>query len=341
MDLPARSRRQFLADAGLLGAAALAAGWTGLAPEAARPDEPLFKMSLAHWSFHKAIFGPSRDDYEWFNEALHGPDPDQVLQGTLDPRDLARVAREEFGLDAVDYVNQLFFGHAKDMPYLRDMKQRAEDHDVRVVVLMLDQLGNLGDEDDALRRDAIEAHRPWMDAAAFLGAQSVRVNASGTGSYLGQLHRSADSVLRLAEYGDQLGIDVLVENHGGVSNNGAWLNMLMELTAHPRVGTMVDFDNFMFTDWGERPERRYDRYQGMMEIAPYVKAVSPKVIAFDADGNEATIDFHRMMRIVLDTGYRGYVSLEYEGTDMSEMDGMHAMIRLMERVRADLTPEYA
>lgn len=337
-----RTRRQFLADAGLLGAAALTAGWTGLAqaPEADRLDEPLFKLSLAHWSFHKAIFGPSRNDGAWFQRTLHGPDPDQVLQGPMDPRDLARVAREEFGLDAVDYVNQLFFGHATDMPYLRDMKQRADDHDVLLVVLMLDQLGNLGDEDDALRRRAIEAHRPWMDAAAFLGARSVRVNANGTGSYLGQLHRSTDSVLQLAEYGDTLGIDVLVENHGGVSNNGAWLNMLMEQAEHPRVGTMVDFDNFMFTDWGERPERRYDRYQGMMEIAPFAKAVSAKVIEYDGAGNEANIDFHRMMRIVLDTGYRGYVSLEYEGDQMSEMEGMRAMVRLMERVRADLTPEY-
>lgn len=299
----------------------------------ARPQrtDPLFRISLAEWSLNRTIFGPRGDN---FTSRLH-TDPDAVLQGTLDPLDFARTARRDFDIDAIEYVNQFFFGHARDEAYLRQMKQRADDEGVRSLLIMCDSEGRLGDPDAAARTMAIENHHQWVEAAAFLGCHSIRVNAGSRGTWDEQARLAADGLARLVDYADPHGIDVIVENHGGLSSNGRWLSSVIEMADHPRLGTLPDFGNFNLGD-GER----YDNYQGVTEMMPYAKAVSAKSHDFDADGNDTTIDFKRMMRIVLDAGYRGYVGIEYEGRRLSEPDGIRATKVLLQRVRDELSPEY-
>jgi hypothetical protein len=105
---------------------------------------------------------------------------------------------------------------------------------------------------------------------------------------------------------------------------------------HPGCGTLPDFGNFQTA-----PGEWYDKYQGVTELMPFAKAVSAKSHVFDEDGNEREIDYFRMMRIVLQAGYRGYVGIEWEGTEMTEPEGIRATKALLVRVRDALRDEFA
>jgi L-ribulose-5-phosphate 3-epimerase len=318
------NRRDFFRQtAGVAAGAGLLATIPGCAPSAslaAQPGavaaggaDPLYRISLAQWSLHRTLNG-----------------------GQLDPLEFAPTARTKYGIDAVEYVNSFYMDKARDRAYLQQLKARADDNGVRSLLIMCDREGNLGDPDPARRTQAVENHYKWVEAAKFLGCHSIRVNAGSSGTYEEQMRLAADGLRRLGEFGDQHGLNVLVENHGGLSSNGAWLAGVMRQAAHPRVGTLPDFGNFRISG-----DQWYDRYQGVAELMPYAKAVSAKSHDFNAQGDETNTDYRRMMRIVLDAGYRGWVGIEYEGNVHSEEEGIHFTRRLLERVRDELTPQYA
>ena len=279
----------------------------------------LFKISLAEWSLHRTL-----------------------QSGKIDHLDFCKVAKNDFGLDAVEYVNSFFFDKAQDQSYLKEMKQRADDLGVKSLLIMCDNEGSLGDPDPVARTKAVENHYKWVDAAKFLGCHSIRVNAylteslhgtstgnyNTTGSYENQINLAADGLRRLTEFGDTIGINTIVENHGGLSSNGKWLAAVMEKVDHPRVGTLPDFGNFRI-----QGEEWYDRYKGVEELMPYAKAVSAKSNDFDSQDNEINTDYYKMMNIVLDAGYNGYVGIEYEGSKLDEMAGIQATKDLLEKVR--------
>ncbi len=287
------------------------------APLAARrgatPGAALFDISLAEWSLNRAIRG-----------------------GKLDHLDFPALARREFGIPAVEYVSTLFAKKGSDAAEIAELKRRCGDHGVRSLLIMVDREGDLGAADSAARIQAVDNHHRWLHAAIELGCHAIRVNARSEGSWQEQRDRAADGLRRLAELGDSHGIDVIVENHGGLSSNGSWLSEVMRLVDHPRCGTLPDFGNFRITD-----DEWYDRYQGVAELMPFARAVSAKGNDFDDLGNETHTDYRRMMRIVLDAGYRGFVGVEYEGETLSEVEGVKATNRLLERVREELAPAYA
>jgi sugar phosphate isomerase/epimerase len=196
---------------------------------------------------------------------------------------------------------------------------------------MCDGEGALGDADEGKRRQAVENHQKWLDAARELGCHSIRVNAASSGEYDEQTRLAADGLRRLTDRGEKLDLNVIVENHGGLSSNGAWLSAVIQRVDHPRCGTLPDFGNFNLGDG-----KTYDRYKGVGEMMPFAKAVSAKSNDFDDDGNEIHTDYRKMLRIVLDAGYRGFVGIEYEGGKLSEPDGIRATKQLLERVRAEL-----
>jgi sugar phosphate isomerase/epimerase len=273
---------------------------------------PLYKISLAQWSLHRALF-----------------------DGDLDNLEFAPTAREEFGIGAVEYVNQFFMERATDTEYLQKMKRRAEEAGVNSLLIMCDGEGALGAADPEERAQAVENHHKWVEAAHRLGCHSIRVNAQSSGSYEEQMERAADGLRRLTEYAAQEDINVLVENHGGLSSNGEWLAGVMEMVDHSHCGTLPDFGNFTI-----REGETYDRYKGMRELMPHAKGVSAKTYDFDDEGNEVTIDYERVMRIVLEAGYRGHVGIEYEGDGLSERDGIRMTKQLLTRVREQLGSEY-
>lgn len=248
--------------------------------------------------------------------------------------DFPRISKEEFGIDAIEYVNQFFKDKAKDEKYLAELKQRCDDLGVKSLIIMCDGEGRLGDPDEAKRTKAVENHYKWVDAAKYLGCHSIRVNAGSQGSYEEQMKLAADGLRRLSEYAKPRGLNVIVENHGGLSSNGAWLAATIKKTEMDNCGTLPDFGNFYVTR-GKNPEI-YDRYKGVDELMPFAKAVSAKSHDFDAEGNETHTDYEKMMGIVMEHGYHGYVGIEYEGGKVSEYEGIKLTKALLERVAAKL-----
>ena len=302
--------------------------------------DPLFKISLAEWSLNKSIFGKSRQlGWEEFSKLLTD-DPDAVLQGDVKHLDFAKVARQDFGIDAVEYVNTFFFNKATNKNYLKEMRTIANGEGVKSLLIMCDREGALGDPDDAARMTAVENHYKWIDAANYLGCHSIRVNAQSEGEYDEQIKLATDGLSQLTEYATKYDINVIVENHGGLSSNGKWLSGVIDMVNHPRCGTLPDFGNFYLGTWEDKENVWYDRYVGVEELMPYAKAVSAKSHNFNKDGDEKDTDYSKMMRIVLDAGYRGYVGIEYEGSDLSEMDGIAATKKLLEKVRDELAYKY-
>jgi L-ribulose-5-phosphate 3-epimerase len=271
--------------------------------------KPLFKISLAQWSLHRALFAKQ-----------------------LDNLDFAKVAKNEYGIEAIEYVNQFFKDKAKDTNYLAEMKKRARDYGVESRLIMIDGEGALGDADPQKRAQAVENHYKWIEAAKYLGCFCIRVNAQSSGSYDEQMERAAEGLRKVTEFGATHKISVIVENHGGLSSNGAWLAAVIKKVNHPRCGTLPDFGNFNLGNGQE-----YDRYKGVQEMMPYAKAVSAKTHDFDEAGNEIHTDYKRMMKIVLDAGYHSFLGIEYEGNKLSEPDGIRATKKLLERVQQELS----
>ena len=295
-------RRDFLAGSSLA-AASLAV--PGLLPAADKgKKKPLYKISLTQYSLHRTIDSKK-----------------------LDNMDFTSFTRKEFDIDAVEYWNRPFFAKAKDKAYIGQMRKRADDVGVGATVILIDGEGNLGDPDLAKRKDSVERHKKWVEAAKQLGCHSIRVNARSKGTYEEQLKLAADGLRRLSEFAATIKMNVIVENHGGYSSNGKWLTSVMKTVDLKNCGTLPDFGNF----------RQYDRYLGVRELMPFAKSVSAKSHAFDEAGNETATDFLKMMKIVVDAGYDDYVGIEYEGKKLPEVAGVHATKKLLVKVRGLLS----
>lgn len=271
------SRRDFLAQSGLaLGSLAMA--------NTASANEPLFKISLAQWTINP-----------------------ELKSGKVDNLDFAKVAHDH-GIHAIEYVNQFFMDKANDTTYLGEMKKRAADLGVKSLIIMCDREGNIGDPDEEKRNQTVENHRKWLDAAKFLGCHSIRVNAGSSGTWEEQVKLASDGLAKLTTFGAELGLNVIVENHGGLSSNADWLAEVITKVDHDRCGTLPDFGNFRIKD-GES----YDSYEGIKKLMPWAKGVSVKDRVWDGNANQSDLDYDRMLKIVLDTGFRGYCGIEHGG----------------------------
>jgi L-ribulose-5-phosphate 3-epimerase len=298
------NRREFIEYSALIGAGM---ALTGVVNKNVFADhhEPAFKISLAQWSLHRAL-----------------------SDGKIDNLDFAKIAKEEFDIEAIEYVNQ-FFKDIWNDSYLNELKIRAEDHNVKSLLIMCDGEGKLGDPDQEARNTAVQNHKKWVEAAKFLGCHSIRVNAASEGSYEEQQKLAANGLHKLCEIADPYEINVIVENHGGLSSNGVWLTGVIKMVDHPRAGTLPDFGNFRISE-----SDSYDRYKGVTELMPYAKAVSAKSHDFNEIGDEINTDYFKMMDIVLAAEYHGYVGIEYEGNKLDEIAGIKATKSLLERVLA-------
>lgn len=299
------NRRSFLQQTAFATAALALGGCASLGRK-----KPLFDISLAEWSLNKALFGKK-----------------------IDHLDFPKVAQQNYGISAIELVNQFMMTKAKDQSYLAEFKKRADGEGVKILLIMCDGEGSLGDPDPKKRLQAVVNHHKWAEAAKFFGCHSIRVNADtkGEGSYEEQQERAADGLRSLSVYCSRLGLNCIVENHGRLSSNGAWLAGVMRMVNLPNCGTLPDFGNFSLGDG-----KWYDRYQGVTEMMPFAKAVSAKANDFDAQGNCVETDYLRMMKIVLAAGYHGHLGIEYEGEKLSEPDGIRATKRLLEKVREEL-----
>lgn len=306
-----KDRRNFLMNLGKISAAlgvfSAAPGVLQGASLSVENDKKLFfDISLAQWSLHKTLFA-----------------------GKLDNLDFPAKAKNDFQISAVEYVNQFFKDKAEDKNYLSQLKQRAEDNGVKNVLIMIDGEGDLGSLDDSERKKAVENHYKWVEAAKFLDCHGIRVNAAGKGTAEEVKNAAVDGLARLAEFASKSNMNVMVENHGGYSSNGAWLASVMKQVNHPQLGTLPDFGNFRISE-----NEVYDMYKGVDELMPFAKGVSAKSNNFDEQGNEVRIDYKKMLQIVKSHNYNGYIGIEYEGNAVSEDEGIRLTKKLLERAGA-------
>ena len=314
------NRRHFIANASqsLLAAAVLGASGCNTTPKrdaknsiSPNSQHMFFKLSLAQWSLHRSFF-----------------------DGNLDHLDFAATSRR-LGFEGIEYVNGFFKDKAKDKPYLNEMKLRANNEGQQNVLIMVDGEGGLAHPDKSVRDKAVENHFKWVEAAHFLGCHAIRVNLAGGKDMDEAKKASIESLSMLATLAKASGIAILVENHGGFSSNGAWMSSVFSSLRIDNCGTLPDFGNFCISghkkdDNGNRTcLESYDRYRGMEELLPFAKAVSAKSYDFDMQGNETTIDFLRMMKMVKAVGYNGFVGVEYEGVRLSEEAGIIATKNLL------------
>ncbi len=262
-------------------------------------DGLFFKISLAEWSLNPVI-----------------------RKGDLDNLDFPAYAKDKFDIHAVEYVDQFF--PSAEKAYINDLKKRTEDIGVKNVLIMVDTAGSLGESDEEKRIAAVEKHYQWVEAAEILGCHAIRVNARGRGSELDVAYATTKSLITLGRFAADYGISVIVENHGGFSSRASWLAGVIRATGMVNCGVLPDFGNFVVSR-----QENYDLYLGMTELMPIAKGVSAKSHEFDEEGNETTKDFYRLLKIVKDSGFRGYIDVEYEGRTLSPDEGIMATKNLL------------
>lgn len=268
-----------------------------------KEDTLFFKISLAQWSLHRSL-----------------------RSGKLTTFDFPAKAKNDFDIHAVEYVNQFFLNRAKDQRFLSELKQRTSDLNVENVLIMVDAEGELGDQDKKARLQAIENHYKWVEAAQFLGCSSIRVNLHGEGSRADVAKAGVDSLVQLSDFAKDYAINIIVENHQSYSTYGDWLSKIMKNVNLKNCGTLPDFGNFY----------EYDRYQGVKDMMPFAKGISAKSNDFDEQGNETQIDYVKMLQIVKNAGYTGYIGIEYEGTNDDEDKGIQLTKELLIKTAREL-----
>lgn len=265
-----------------------------------------FEISLAQWSLHKTLFAGKLENMDW-----------------------PAYTKEKFGIRALEYVNQFF--PSADLKYASELRQRTDDLGMRNVLIMIDGEGNLGDQDEASRKKAVENHHKWVECAHVLGCHSIRVNAGGQGSELDVAYAATRSLSELSLFAADYGISVIVENHGGFSSRASWLASVIRNVGMVNCGTLPDFGNFRVSD-----TESYNIYLGTQELMPFAKGVSAKSHNFNAEGDEEDKDYYRLLDIVHKAGYRGYIGIEYEGSKLSEDAGILATRDLLIRAGRSL-----
>ncbi|MBI3219116.1 MAG: TIM barrel protein [Bacteroidetes bacterium] len=278
-------------------------------------------MSLAQWSIHRAL-----------------------ENGTLRAEDFADIAKNDFGITAVEYVNSFYKEHAADTAFWQMMKAKADSLGVTSLLIMIDNEGDLGNPKEEERIIAVTNHHKWVDAANILGCHSIRVNAFGDGTKEEVKMAMIASLTELGTYARTKNISVLIENHGLYSADGKWVAEVITKVNLPNVGTLPDFGNWCTAaKWGSTEPSKdckeaYDRYQGVDELLPFAKGVSAKSYQFDEAGQEKIIDYARMLEMVRKAGFAGYIGVEYEGDHLSESDGIKATKNLLEKTWQNLKP---
>ena len=276
-------------------------------------NQASIKISLAQWSLNRAFFS-----------------------GELDPLNFARIAKTDYDIQAVEYVSAFYADKGSDAAFWNNMRRRADDEGVSSLLIMVDDEGELGNKNDAQRKVAVENHYKWIEAAKLLGGHSIRVNAFGKGGRKKLQAALVDGLGELAAYGESVGINVLVENHGLHTSDAEFIVAVIKEINHPYLGTLPDFGNWCLSaEWGSTQgfcEHIFDPYRGVSLFMPYAKGVSAKAYSFDELGEESRINYQQMLKIVKKFGYTGHIGIEFEGKHMSEPEGIRATKKLIEKV---------
>ena len=282
--------------------------------EATEESKPLdIQFSLAQWSYNRDLFAGEMNNFDFIRKA------------------------KEHGFDGVEYVNQFFMDKADNKPFLDSLKRISKKHQIQNVMIMIDREGDLGDPDEEKRKEAIANHKKWIDAAAYIDCINIRINAHGEGPEDKVLASCVESIEELANYGQEKAVHILIENHGGYSNDAEWLVNLYKEIDHTNISLLADFDNWCIERedgklWGSPCIKEYDRQKGMKEILPYSNGISIKSFEFDKNGFETKMDYPALFKIMKESGYDSYFAIEYEGHNLDSDVGIKKTKALAEKM---------
>lgn len=293
------SRRHLLKHVPFTGITALAA--TGYSADKEK-TEPWLKISLQQYSFNR-----------------------QLQKGELDPLDYPKLAVEKCGISALEYYNGFIMEKANDNAWFAELKKRGDDLGVENQLMLLKNDRALDDADAAVRKLAAEDYRPWLEGCKTLGCHSVRVDVRSAGDPAEVMKQSIDGLNQLCDIAKPYGIDIIVENHGNHSSNGKWVADLMTALGRDNCGTLPDFGNF----------KDYDKYQGVKDMLPWARAICAKVHHIEEDGSAKDTDFTKMLNIVKDGGFKGYIGIEFEGKS-DPVAGILGTKKLIEKTLAEI-----
>jgi sugar phosphate isomerase/epimerase len=308
------NRKQFLSLAGVS-----SLGLAFPVPIFSSEKDAKNKISLAQWSMNRSFFSGKKDAHDF------------------------AVYAANMGFSGVEFVNQFYFDQLKNgttssknvSSLAKTLNLRAKDNDISNVLIMVDLEGNLADSSSKVIKTAIEQHKKWVELAAEIGCHSIRVNLAGEKDPQRWIDKSVEGLTGLCGFAKTMDINIIVENHGGLSSNGSLLAKVMKKTNLDNCGTLPDFGNFCIAhSLGNEPtcEEWYDMYKGVAELMPYAKSVSAKSYDFDDNGNETKIDYAKMMKIVKQNNYDGYIGVEYEGSRLAEKQGILATKNLIQHL---------
>lgn len=318
------NRKTFLSQLSFAGVGVAALGFASCknnpADKAASATAPFFKLSLAQWSIHRAI-----------------------REQGVSPYDFAKLAKG-WGFEGLEYVNQLYTDVTKsEQPeeamqnFIARSNEEAAKYGLQNLLIMIDGEGDLSSSDEEKRIQAIENHKKWIVAANSMNCHSVRLNLYGENDPALWKQNSIASLTALATFAQPYNINIMVENHGSLTSQADLLMEAINGTGMANCGTLPDFGNFCI-ERGPNYScvKEYDRYKGTTEMMPKAFGVSAKSHDFDAAGNETNTDYMRMLKIVKDSGYSGYIGVEYEGNTLSEEEGIIATRDLLLKVGAQM-----
>lgn len=280
-------------------------------------NESSLKLSLAQWSLHRYVENEQKSPFDFASQA------------------------KKLGFEGLEYVSQLYKHEIEKLGFdavIDSLFLISKDIGMQNVLIMVDEEGDLANPDEAKRNQAVENHKRWVDAAQKLGCHAIRVNTFGTNDPKIWQTSVVDGLRKLSEYAMTKNINILCENHGWLSSNPEQLMLAINTVNLPNCGTLPDFGNWCLERinkddiWGDFAKEYPDKYQGVKLMMPAAKAISAKSYDFDEVGNETSINYTKMMRIVREAGYQGYIGVEYEGDTMDEMTGITATRDLLIKV---------
>ena len=252
----------------------------------------------------------------------------EFYKGNFNLSNFSKIVRETYNLDGAEFWSIPFMGKEKNSNFLNELRQKSNDYGVKNTIILVDLLdmqtmkqGNsLASIDKKERNQAIEDHKPWIDAAKSIGCDSIRINLWSDASMQEVMKVSIESISKLLEYASDKNISIVIENHGGHTGDAKWLVNLIKKINNKKLGTLPDFGTLNFCvkrdlnlDFTAKCLSQYDKYLGVKELLPYAKGISAKSTQFDLKGNETDTNFKKMVRLIKKSNFEGYISIEYEG----------------------------
>ena len=263
-------------------------------------------------SFGTNLFGKDKSDPNRFPIGIQEYTFNRLLRsGKLKHLDYPAMVKKELGIEHVEYWSRPFEGKHTDKKFVGELNSRTKGEGISNVLILVDEKHELDHEKKSERDKSVDLHKGWIDCAAQLGCDAIRVNCRMGGDPKDNLNRAVDGVGRLCEYAKDTSVKVVIEPHGRNSQNPDWLLAVMKELDHSHAGILPDFNNF----------GSYDRYSAVRKTLPYAPAVCAKALKFDDEGNETHTDYFKMLKIVYESTFSGVISIEFEGHGVDPIVG--------------------